>query len=278
ALRLSGPLNYDALLESHSALLRRHESLRTRIVRVANVLEQRVGTCAGYELTMFDLSRLAPAEREKEAQRLAEQLILEPYTVIGAPLFAARLLKLSPLDHRLIMAMDHIIADGVSLGILTRDLCALYTQLTHGKPCTLPSIPIQFADYAVWQHNAHATWVANHSAYWTARLAGAQRTELFGNEVPPAVRANGKYAMYHFQFGEPLIAAVDAFSRRNRTTTVISFLTAFVIAVAAWSGKQDVVIPFSMHGRLHRELDNVIGCFSAPLFLRVEMRMQDTLL
>ena len=280
ALRLSGALQYDALFESHTALVQRHESIRTRIVRVGDSLEQLVGDFRDYELTTFDLSGLPLEEREKEAQRLAEELILQPYSTIGAPLFAAKLLKMDRLDHRLIMAMSHMISDGASLRVLTRDLCAVYAQLSRGQPISLPPMPVQFADYAVWQQKTHtmSAWDAKHGAYWAKRLAGASRTGLFAKEIFSRRRAGPKYAAHRFRLERTLSAGVADYSRRARTTIVLSLLTAFVTIVAGWSGRRDIVIPFSTLGRLHKDLDNVIGCFSAPLFLRLELSPEDTLL
>ena len=279
ALYLSGPLDYEALLESHHALLQRHESLRTRIVRVDNILEQRIGESGDYELETFDLTRLSLEDRESEAHRLASELISEPYYIAkGVKLFGTRLLKLGPLDHRLIVAMDHIVSDDASLGILTRDLNILYSQRVQRKQGVLPPMPVQFSDYAVWQHKSVADWSARHGAYWAEHLAGAQPTNLFVNRGVPESGASERFAAHRIKLRQELIGAIADFSRRARVTAATSFLTAFVIAVAVCSARKNVVIPFHTHGRFHRELDNVVGCMAAPLFLRIEIGTQDSLL
>ena len=279
ALRLSGPLDYDALQRSFAALLRRHEALRIRIVNADGFLHQLIQEPEACEFAVFDLTDLAPDQREKEAQRLAEQLVLEPYVATEGPLFAARLFKVGPLEHRLVFAMDHIITDGASLQILVDDFCALCTQVACGLPPSLAPMPIQFADYAVWEQRTSAAWIENHNAYWTERLAGAQSLQLFPNQTSPGGSADTRNLVaYPIQFGKALSAEVAAFSRQERTTSAMSFLTAFFALVLCWSGKSDIVILFNTLGRLHNELDNVIGSLATPLYLRIQLRQEDTLL
>jgi amino acid adenylation domain-containing protein len=277
ALRLSGPLDYDVLQRTFAALLRRHESLRIRLVKADGVVQQHIEEPQAYELAIFDLSRLGPDERENEIQRLAEQLIVEPYFATAGPLFAARLLKVGPLDHRLIVAMDHIICDSASLQILIDDFCIIYTRIARKLPDLAP-MPIQFADYAVWEQRTDVAWIENHNAFWRERLTGAESLQLFTDKQSPGGITERKLAGYPIRFGEALSAAVATFSRQERTTSAMSFLTVFFALLFCWSGKRDIVVVFNTLGRLQRELDTVIGSLAAPLYLRIQMREADTLL
>jgi hypothetical protein len=173
--------------------------------------------------------------------------------------------------------MDHIISDAASLQILVEDFCTLYTQIALGLLPSLGPMSIQFPDYAVWERRTNAAWIEDNSAYWTERLVGAQNLQLFADQTPAGGGTEHKMAAYPIQFGKALCAEIAAFSRQERSTPAMSFLTAFFALSFCWSGKRDMVILFNSLGRLHNELNNVIGSLAIPLYLRLRLREEDTL-
>ena len=180
AVRLSGRLNIEALRQCFVTLVHRHESLRTRIVALDGIPGQCIDAAPDDILEICDLTLLPSGEREIQMQRLVEQIIYEPFSVAVGPLFAARLVKLETCNHLLVVAMDHMISDGASVGILLREILTLYEQFIHERPLSLPIMSIQFADYAVWQHETQLSWTQKHAAYWMQRLAGAQSVAVPG--------------------------------------------------------------------------------------------------
>src|SRR5262249_34711866 len=147
-------------------LVRRHEALRTRIVVCNGTPAQDIAEPDDFELPVSDLSPLPNPLREIKIQRAIEQLILEPIDVAVGPLFGIRLLRLSQDEHVVIVAMEHIFSDGSSVSVRGGDLFSAYTQPIQGGAFFFPAIPIQFADYAVWQRKALESWFDVHGTFW----------------------------------------------------------------------------------------------------------------
>ena len=277
ALRLSGRLSTPALRRSLTELVCRHEALRTRIVDSGEQLTQHIDPPIEPILETINLSRLSEKERGIEIRRLAEQIVNEPFWVSSGPLFAVRLLRLADREHVLVIALDHMISDAASLGILRHEMFTLYAQCVRGLPCSLAKIPIQFADYAVWQQRADPLWRQRHGPYWMQRLSGAEPIKLFADErlqSTPVVR----WAMLPIEFGEVLSSTLRALSSVQRTTCVMSVLTAYVACILRVSGRTDVVVPFVTSGRLYPQVHNTIGFFGTPMLLRIELREGDSYL
>jgi hypothetical protein len=276
AMRISGRLNVDLLRRSLTELVRRHESLRTRLVKVDDMPTQQVDAACECDLQLVHLTGLSKLETESEVNRIAGQLSCRAAPVAAGRLFETRLVKLRSHDHLLIVALDHIISDGASLGILFRDVFSLYTQLAQALPCTLPKIPIQFADYAVWQRKAQKYWVQKHDAHWRQRLAGARRMRLAARGIPDT---NSPTPLkLPFRFDETLSKQLRDFSRQARTTLVMCVLAVYAASLMRFYNEADIVIPFICLGRHHFEVENTIGFFGAPLFLRIALLENDSLL
>ena len=267
AVRLRGPLNTEFLREGLLQVVRRHEALRTRIVAQAGVPLQHVDERGEIPLEIVDLTNSSTAS-ESEVRRLAQQLAFEPFSLATDPLSAARLVKLAGDTHVLIVATTHIISDAASVGILLRELTAFYRQFAQSIPVSLAKIPIQLADYALWQHRTYPIWAQQHEAFWQQRLAGARQTR-----VPQVGRPTP--ATLPLRFDEGLTKALRELSRREKTTLVMTVLTVYVALVCRWFDTADVVIPFTAAGRHHPMLESVIGAFGVPLFLRIALFKTD---
>lgn len=277
AVRVSGPLNVDALKRSFAELVRRHEALRTSIVKAGGVNEQVIAAPFEYDLDVVALTEPSQEEREHAAARIFATLCDELLDVAVDPLFVAKLVKLADDDHVLIIALDHLVADAASMVVILRDVWTLYAQFDQGRPLSLPPIPLQFADYAVWQQDTRQSWIATHGAYWNEHLAGAQRIRLFGDEEAPKATRRG-FGAAPMDFGKTVTAGLRELCRRERSTLAMSVLTAWVALVSRWCDRQDVVVPFLAMGRPGPEVENTVGCFVSPLYLRFAVHPDDTFL
>jgi Condensation domain/TubC N-terminal docking domain len=274
AVRLHGQLDLEVLKQSASYLLGRHEALRTRIASVDGDPQQLVDAANEYPLAVVDLTSMRACTREKEASRIGADLISQGYSVSEGPLFAVCLLKLAEREYELIVGLDHLIADGASLGILWRDLFSAYSKLRLGADPGLPTIGAQFADSSIWQHRMQRSWADSHSDYWRERLARAGRVRLVSG---PLSSDAARWDVMPVRFGKSVSADLRELARRERTSLVMTVLATYVALVCRWCDITDLVVPFTTLGRVHPEVEHTIGFFGTPIFLRVELREEDTL-
>ena len=277
AQRVSGRLHPEALHASFVRLVQRHESLRMRVKRVEGVAWQEILPAIDFDLAVVDLTGVAEDRRDVMLDTTVRGFVNEKVPLLGeSNLFDAGLLKLADEDHVLVVVMHHIIADGLSLHILFRDVWSLYTHTVQGGPLSLPEVPVQFADYAVWQHRSERYWQEYHGTYWVQRLAGAARVRVF-----PATHSAGPvqsaFADLPIQLRARLTAELCELSRRERTTLAMSLLTAYAALLLRWSGKSDTVIQFVTSGRQRAELENTLGPLASVLYLRIQVTEGDTL-
>src|SRR6185295_15915327 len=151
SLRISGELSPALLAAILGEIVRRHESLRTTFQEAAGEPVQVIATAAPWQQPLVDLTALPADTRAAEAQRLAQEEAEQPFDLGRGPLLRAILLRLDADEHALLLDMHHIISDGWSLGVLVREITALYGAAVSGTPSPLPELPIQYADFAVWQ-------------------------------------------------------------------------------------------------------------------------------
>ena len=274
--RIRGCLNTAVLRRSVEALVRRHESLRTRFVSANGTLSQMVDDDCGGRFEVIDVSDLAANVVEERTRCLANEFVEEKVHLSVGPLFAARLFKLSDREHVLVLAADHIISDGESLVVLSRELWAAYSRAVQGKTWGLPRLPLQLADYAVWQEATHISWRSCHEPYWRQRLTGAPRLRLPTTGGADDVKSPVGCRL-QVPFGEVLSAQIENTARRERTFPAIVVLTAYVAALSRWCNQRDFLLNFSSSGRSRPELQSMIGFLATPLPLRIEIAEDDCL-
>lgn len=275
ASRLSGRLDIDSLRRSCEALLRRHEALRTTIVVVDDSPWQRIELNQDLSFEIFDLRAVPILSREAQAKGLAEELVREPVDISVGPLFAVRLLRLRDDESVFVAAMDHMISDGFSAGVLLRDLWTMYVQSVRGEPISVLPLRVQFADYAVWQKKGQHSWIARHGQYWRGRLAGAAAAEIFAREMSAS---EVKMASVPVRVARSATNRLREMARREGTTLVLAALAVYAALLLRRSGRSDVVIYFVSMGRSYPCLRNTIGYFGASLLLRIEILAGDDFL
>ncbi|MFL5538401.1 MAG: condensation domain-containing protein, partial [Longimicrobiaceae bacterium] len=190
ARRLGGALDEVALERALGEIVRRHEALRTTFAEADGSPVQVIAPFGGFTLRLDDLSGLADADREAEVRRRATEEAMRPFDLTAGPLFRAALLRLGAEDHVLLLSMHHIVSDGWSMGVLSREVSALYAAYREGRESPLPELAVQYADYAAWQReHLRGEMLERQLSYWRERLAGApELLELPTDHPRPAVQ------------------------------------------------------------------------------------------
>ena len=264
-------LDVRALERSLNEIVRRHEALRTTFGMVNGEPVQIVAPALAIPLTVTDFTHLPPGERDEKALRLATTQAIQPFDLASGPLVRAGVVRLGDDDHLFLLTIHHIVADGWSMGVLFRELMALYAAFAEGKPSPLPELPIQYADFAVWQRRRLQGEVLEEQlGYWKRQLDGLPVLELPTDRPrPPVERYVGGHL--NIRLPERLSGAVRALTRREGTTLFITLLTAFQILLHRYSGQNDIVVGSPMANRTRREIEGLIGFFVNTLVMRVDL-------
>ncbi|HEY0737521.1 MAG TPA: amino acid adenylation domain-containing protein [Herpetosiphonaceae bacterium] len=276
---LSGDLNVAALDRSLNALIQRHESLRTIFGEHDGQPVQIILPSSTVPLPLLDLSHLPEPEREAIVREQARSEARQSFDLTRAPLVRWRLLRLDSAEHVLILTLHHSICDGWSMGVLFGDLAALYEQALAGQPdiSTLPPLPIQYADYAVWQR----AWLSGEVleqqlSYWRNQLADSPALLLFPTDRPrPAVPTN-RGALASRRLSRQLADDLHALSRREGVTLFMTLLAAFDVLLSRYSGQDDILVGSPIANRTRPESEPLIGLFVNTLVLRADLSGRPT--
>ena len=266
-----GPLDTGVLRACLEAVIQRHESLRTRIFTDNGALRQHIDSPSAYDLKQINLCKMDRSSASIEAGRLAQGFLDEKIDLSVGPLLDVVLFKISGLEYVLVIGLDHIVSDNVSCEILKREIWNLYGQASRGVQFSLPELPIQFADYAVWQQQEDAGWVTKHADYWRGRLVGTPlicRSWLEEAEEPPHTLGS----ILHVPFGRGLTAGLKALAEREQRPLPLVVLAVYILGISRWRCRREFVLGFTTHGRHHQpELHGMIGCLAYHLYLRIEV-------
>ncbi|HEX5751715.1 MAG TPA: amino acid adenylation domain-containing protein, partial [Archangium sp.] len=233
---------------------------------------QRIAPDASLPLTLVDLSSLPPSERQAEAHRLAFHSVMRPFDLAHGPLLHASLFKLDERLHILALCMHHIVSDGWSMGIFVREMAALYQAFSSGQPSPLPELPLQYADYAVWQRQwLQGAALEQQLSYWRQQLSGAPASlELPTDKPRPSVQSHsGAHIEVHLS--KALSESLKAFCQREGVTPFMALLAAFQLLLSRYSGQDDISVGSPIAGRRHAELEGLIGFFVNTLVLRARL-------
>jgi amino acid adenylation domain-containing protein len=272
AVRLSGTLDTDALARTLDELTRRHEALRTHFAELDGQPVQVVEPVAACRLELVELSDAPSEEVEAAARRLAAEEAARPFDLGRGPLLRATLLQLAETEHVLLVTMHHIISDGWSMGVLVKEVAALYEAFAEGRPSPLAELPIQYADFAVWQREwLQGDALEGQLSYWREQLQGAPAVlELPTDRPRPPVQTfRGAHERFELEAG--LTDALRALSRREGVTLFMTLLAAWQTLLARYSGQTDVVVGSPIANRNRRETESLIGFFVNTLVLRTDL-------
>ncbi|MGH7829989.1 MAG: non-ribosomal peptide synthetase, partial [Candidatus Binatia bacterium] len=272
AFRLTGRLNVAALEQSLNEILARHEVLRTSFSGADGQPVQVIAPTLRLSLPVTDLTAAPQTEREIEAIRLMNQESRRPFDLAQAPLLRAGLLRLAEESHILLLCNHHIISDGWSMGVLLREISALYDAFSSGRPSPLPPLPIQYADFAVWQRQwLEGETLQKQLSYWKNQLDGMPRLlELPTDHSRPAFQTF-RGAHESLTLPQPLTEAIKRLSRQEGTTLFMTLLGAFKTLLYRLTGQNDIVVGTPIAGRNRAEIEPLIGFFINSLVLRTDL-------
>jgi amino acid adenylation domain-containing protein len=271
-LRLSGRLDIAALDHSLNGLVRRHEALRTTFSVVDGQPVQVVSSTLAVRLVVLDLISMPEAERQSEALRLATEEARRPFDLTQAPLFRAKVLRLGEEENLLLLTLHHIVSDGWSMGILFRELSALYDAFCSGKPAALPQLPIQYPDFAVWQRQwLQGEVLETQLSYWKKQLAGAPaRLELPTDRPRPPIQTY-RGTKQSLVLSQALTAKLKALSLRENVSLFMTLVAAFEMLLHRYTRRHDIIIGSPIAGRNRTEIEGLIGFFANTLVLRTDL-------
>ncbi len=270
-LRLEGLLDVARLEGAIGEIVARHEALRTVFRVLSGTPHQVVLPAAGWQLPIIDVTDdSAPACIEQEARAA--------FDLVSGPLLRTRLFRRSPRAYTLLIAMHHIIADGLSLGLLVRELAALYAASAGGAAPLLPELPVQYADYAAWQRSWLSDEVlSSQLAYWRKQLALAPPfLDLPTNRPRPAQRSD-RGGTQTRELPSDLHAQLQALGRREGVTLFMTLLSAFQVVLQRYAGQDDIVVGSPIGGRTRPETERLIGFFANTLVLRTQLTGDPTI-
>ncbi len=267
--RFHGPLDVPLLRRALDELVRRHESLRTRIGEREGEPYAEILAPAPAALEVVDISAQPAEARDAEARRRAEEWLPSSVDLAQGRLAAYLLVRRAPDDHELTMGLHPVISDAWSVVIALRDVCELYDALAGGRAPSLPALPLQYADYAAGEgERLRSGGTAALLAYWRGQLAGAPAVLELPTDRPRPAAQSFRTRRVQRHFSDGLFEAVEALSRRQDATPYMTLLAAFQVLLHRYSGQDEIVVGSRIANRDRAEFENLVGCFANDLVMR----------
>ncbi|HEU0077840.1 MAG TPA: condensation domain-containing protein, partial [Longimicrobiaceae bacterium] len=223
-------------------------------------------------LPALDLAVLPPAAREAEAKRLAGAEALRPFDLARGPLLRSTLLRLGEEDYVLLFTLHHVVGDAWSMNVLVREVSTLYGAFARGEPSPLPELPVQYADFAVWQRG----WLAGETlerqvGFWKDTLAGIPPLLEVPVDHPRRVGQSARAGLHAFALPPGAARGLRELARREGATLFMTLLAGWQALLGRWAGQDDVVVGSPIAGRNRREVEGLIGFFVNMLVLRADL-------
>jgi amino acid adenylation domain-containing protein/non-ribosomal peptide synthase protein (TIGR01720 family) len=264
-VRLQGDLNVAALEQALSQVVNRHEALRTHFSMGDEGPVQKIGPATGLALSHV-------AGHVDEVSGLARAEAGRPFDLSNGPLIRAALVQTGDAEHVLLLTIHHTICDGWSIGILIREAAAVYQSIACGGDADLPNLPLQYADFAVWQRESSSGEALNSKLeYWKSRLGGELPVLELPSDRPRTPNPSLRGAKYQIELKPELLESLKAVSAKCGATLFMTLLAAFKTLLARYTGQHDVVIGSPIAGRTRAELEGLIGLFVNTLVLRTDL-------
>ena len=272
-LRLVGNLNVKALEQAFGEIVQRHEPLRTRFEIKDNKPIQAIAPSMTITLPVVDLQNLPDPWKQVEA--LATEQACKPFDLVNGPILRVKMWQVATDEYVLLIAIHHIAADGWSMGVLIGELSAYYRGISTGSPVELPELPIQYADFAVWQRQ----WLTNQVlerqlSYWKQQLTGAPPLlELPTDRPRPAIQTF-RGGTERLQLDIKLTNELKKLSQKSGSTLFMTLLAGFVVLLSRYSGQTDLVVGSPIANRNRTEIEPLIGFFVNTLALRFDLSQE----
>ncbi|HEY6349914.1 MAG TPA: condensation domain-containing protein [Candidatus Angelobacter sp.] len=270
-VRFTGWLDKKTLRQSFNAMVRRHEILRTTFPVRDGRPVQNIASESQLDCEELDLQRIVKSEIDLVVRKAAYEEANRPFDLQHGPLLRLKLLKLDDRQHVLLLTLHHIISDGWSTSILIREFARLYEAYGKGEDPGLPELPVQYADFAIWQRQWLQEEVLERQlAFWRKHLAGAPPLEL-PIDFPDNTMAGGSGARENFHFGNELTQQLRFLSRHEGATLFMTLLAGFQLMLARYTGQDEIVIGTDIANRTRLETEGLIGFFVNQLVLRGDL-------
>ena len=273
ALRLRGALDHPALERTLKAIVERHEGLRTHFVEMDSEPAQVIVPELQIDVPLEDLSALDEGAAQAEIARAVRREWNEPFDLSRGPLLRMKLLRLGEEDHVLLRTCHHIVTDAWSRGVFNREFAELYTAFRAGRENPLAPLPVQYADFALWQR----AWFDGEALqrgldYWKAQLAGIpQRLELATDQPRPAMQTYAA-AICEVTLPPQAVAEVRRLCRESQATMYMTLLSAFAALLQRYCRQDDIVVGSPIANRQEPSLEHLIGFFVNALVMRLRVK------
>ncbi len=272
AIRFSGPLEIGVLEQSFNEIIRRQESLRTTFTVVDGQPMQVITTALRLPLPVINLRGVPVTEREIEVQKILIKEVQSPFDLTQGTLLRGRLLQLGEEEHVLVLVIHHIVSDGWSIELLFRELTILYEAFSNGEPSPLPELPIQYADFAVWQRQwLTAAVLETQLNYWKKQLGEQMLASELPTDYPRPPIQTYEGARLSLELPKSLTAQIKTLSGREGVTFFMTLLAAFKTLLHRLTGQDDIVIGSPIANRNLKEIEEIIGFFVNTLVLRTDL-------
>jgi len=269
-IHLPGPLNVTALEQSYNEILSRHEAWRTSFPLVDGQPVQLIHPAAPVSLPFVDLRHLPAAERETEALRLIAEDAQCPFDLVNGPLQRALLVRLGDEQHQLFLTLHHIIFDGFSLyQVFLPELRTLYEAFAQGQSSPLPALPIQYADFTLWQRSRmQGEMLSEQLNYWKKQLANAPALLALPTDHPRPATPSYQGMIHQMVLSDSLTRTLRDMSRKEGVTLYTTLLAAFNTLLYRYTGQDDILLGTASAGRNRSEFQHMLGVFINMLVLR----------
>ncbi|HCF0786730.1 TPA: pyoverdine non-ribosomal peptide synthetase PvdD, partial [Pseudomonas aeruginosa] len=265
ALRLRGRLDVDALQRSFDSLVARHETLRTRFRLEGGRSYQQVQPAVSVSIEREQFGEEGLIER-------IQAIVVQPFDLERGPLLRVNLLQLAEDDHVLVLVQHHIVSDGWSMQVMVEELVQLYAAYSQGLDVVLPALPIQYADYALWQRSwMEAGEKERQLAYWTGLLGGEQPVLELPFDRPRPARQSHRGAQLGFKLPRELVEAVRALAQREGASSFMLLLASFQALLYRYSGQADIRVGVPIANRNRVETERLIGFFVNTQVLKADL-------
>ncbi|WP_255581309.1 condensation domain-containing protein, partial [Caballeronia sp. dw_276] len=279
ALRLTGSLDADALERTLGEIVRRHEALRTCFPAVDGIPVQRVQPASVFVVPVEALPTSAH-DVDAGTAWLHERLAAEAsasFDLENGPLIRARLFRVAADEHVVALTLHHIVSDGWSIGVLVREVVALYEAFSRGEASPLAELSVQYADYAHWQR----TWLTGavideQIGFWRTQLAGAPALLTLPTDRPRPAMQRHRGAVHRFDIDAATTAGLHALARQAQGTLFMTLATAFGVLLARHAGQEEVCIGTPIANRQQSQTEDLIGIFFNTLVLRQRVGAQES--
>jgi amino acid adenylation domain-containing protein len=272
AIRFLGPLDIEALKRCFAEIVSRHETLRTTFASEDGKPMQVIAQSAEYELSIIDLRHLPEDERMNDVQRMITDDCQRSFDLTRCPLMRSTLLLLGERDQVMVLMMHHIIGDVWSIRVIMRELAALYEAYSKGQSSPLPELPIQYADYSIWQRDwLQGEVLQSQLAYWEQKLAGMpEELELPTDYPRPPVQS--VWGARHFlNIHRELADASRNLGRAENASLFMTLLAVWKLTLHHFTGQNDIVLGAPVANRNRSEFEGMIGFFVNSIILRTDL-------